>query len=55
MGISKCWVYLDGSSVALESALDVLHLLKSIAHVAVSICKCRLDPIEMKQHQYWDD
>jgi hypothetical protein len=53
--ISKCWVDLDGSSVALESSLDVLHFLQSIAHVAVSICKCWLDSTKRKSHQYQDD
>jgi hypothetical protein len=55
VSISKRWVDLNGSSVALKSSLNVLHFLKGIAHVAVSICKCWLDPTKMKSHQYQDD
>lgn len=33
VSISKGGVYLDGTSVALEGSLDVLHFLKCIAHI----------------------
>jgi hypothetical protein len=52
VSISKCWVDLYGSSVALESSLNILHFLKSITHVAVSICKCWLDPKKRKEYCY---
>lgn len=38
VGVSICegWVDLDGTSVALEGALNVLHLLQCVAHVTVN-------------------
>lgn len=35
MSVSKGGIDLDGTSVALESSLDILHLLEGVAHVAV--------------------
>jgi hypothetical protein len=52
VSIGECWVDLDGSSVALESSLNVLHFLKSITHVAVSIGKRWLDPKKNKGYSY---
>ena len=38
VGVSICegWVDLDGTSVALEGALNVLHLLQCVAHITVN-------------------
>jgi hypothetical protein len=39
MCVSKGRINLDGSGVALQRALDVVHLLQSVAHVAVGVSK----------------
>jgi hypothetical protein len=39
MRISKGRIDLDGSGVTLQRALDVVHLLQSVAHVTVGIGK----------------
>lgn len=44
MSVSKGWVDLDGTSIALQSSLDILHLLQRIAHVGIGISKCGADP-----------
>ena len=44
MGIGKGWVDLNGSGVALQGSIDVLHLLQSVTHVAVGISEVRVDP-----------
>lgn len=43
MGISKGRVDLDGTSVALQRPLHVLHFLQRVAHVGVGISKCGAD------------
>ena len=45
MGISKGRVYLDGSTVALHGTIHILHLLQSVAHVAVCVSKVGVDPM----------
>lgn len=40
MSISKCWVDLNSSCVALYRAIYILHLFQSISHVGVCISKC---------------
>ena len=44
MGISKCRVDLDSSSVALHGTLDILHLFERVTHVRISISKVWMDP-----------
>ena len=44
MGVSKGWVDLNSSSVALHGAINILHLLQGVAHVAVGISKVGVDP-----------
>jgi len=48
VSIGESRVDLDGSSVTLESSLNVLHFFQCITHVAVSICKCWLNPTKNK-------
>lgn len=43
VSVGEGWVDLDGTCIALQCALDVLHLLQGVAHVAVSVRKRRLD------------
>ena len=44
VSVRESRVELNSPSIALQSSIDVLHLLKSIAHVTVGIRKVRLDP-----------
>lgn len=44
MGIGESRVDLDGSRVALESSLDVLHLFQGVAHVGIGVSERWLDP-----------
>lgn len=37
--ICKCRVNLNGTSVTLQGALNILHLLQSVSHVRVGISK----------------
>ena len=48
VSVSESRVDLDGSGVAADSPLDVLHLLQSVAHVGVSVCKCWVDSAKEK-------
>lgn len=47
VSISKSRVDLDGTGVALQGSLYILHFLQCVAHVRVGISKCRADS-EMK-------
>ncbi len=49
VGICKSWVDLDGPAVALHGSCDVLHLLQSVPHVTVRICKIGVDPGEERE------
>lgn len=40
VSISKSWIDLDGTSVALQCSLYILHFLQCIAHVGIGISKC---------------
>lgn len=44
MSVRETGIDLNGASVTLQRSLYVLHFLESVAHVAVGIGKCRLDP-----------
>lgn len=44
MSISEGRIDLDGTSVALQGSLDILHFLQSISHVGIGISKCGADP-----------
>ncbi len=50
MGVGEGWVDLDGSTVALHSTIDILHLLESVPHVTVGIGKVRMDPGARDKH-----
>lgn len=41
VGICKCRVNLNGTSVTLQGSLNILHLLQSVSHVRVGIGKGR--------------
>ena len=45
VGIGERRIDLNGSRVALKRPVNVLHLLQSVAHVAVSVGKRWLDPL----------
>lgn len=53
MSISKCWIDLYRSGIALQCTLDILHLLQCVSHVGISISKCwtdsekQMDSLEM--------
>ena len=53
VGIGERRIDLNGSRVALKRTVDVLHLLQSVAHVAVSVSKRWLDPL-MKEKSFRD-
>ena len=42
VGVGKGGVYLNGTGVALEGTLKVLHLLEGVPHVAVGVGKVRV-------------
>ena len=50
VGIGKGRVYLYGSGIALQGTIDILHLLKSVAHVAIGISEVGVDPAKTKQN-----
>lgn len=43
VSISEGWIDLDGTSVALQSSLDILHFLQSVSHVGIGISECGAD------------
>lgn len=45
VSICESRVDLNGSSVALQRPLNVLHLFESVAHVGVRIRKCGADSV----------
>ena len=45
--ICKGWVDLYGPRVALHGSRNVLHLLQSVTHVAVRICKVWVDAVDV--------
>lgn len=51
MSVGKGWIDLNGTSVALKSPIDVLHLLQSVTHIAVGISKVGMDPEQTKTTQ----
>ena len=53
MGICKCWIDLYGPSVALKGALDILHLLQGVPHVAVRISKGGMYPGWRDEGKEW--
>ncbi len=46
VSVSKGRVDLDGPAVALHGTIDVLHLLQSVAHVAIRVSKVGVDSRE---------
>jgi hypothetical protein len=48
MRVCEGWVDLDGSGVALQSALHISHFLESIAHVGIGICEGWLNSAKKK-------
>ena len=48
MSIGKGRINLNGSCVTLKSTIDILHLLKCVAHVTIRIGKWRLNPRFLK-------
>lgn len=48
MSISKGRVDLDGSAVTLHGTINVLHLLQSVAHVAIGVRKVGMDSANNK-------
>lgn len=51
MGISKGGVDLNGTSVALQCPLHILHFLQCVAHVRVGISKCGADSVSETERQ----
>ena len=51
VGVGKGGVNLNGTSVALECSIYVLHLLQCVPHVAVGISKVGMDPTERERER----
>lgn len=51
MGIGKGRIDLDGTSVALQRPLHILHFFQRVAHIRVGISKRGADPVEDTDRQ----
>ena len=51
MGIGKGRINLDGARIALQSPINVLHLLECITHITVSISKRWLNTVNEQKFQ----